>query len=585
MRRFARAGTCLVTGSALVVAGCSGNNAGRDHAANAPSTGGTAGMSIAAAGGAGRVGQGGTANGAGGAAAGAPNTAGMTAASAGTGAGGGSLGGGGMTSGAGASGTNTSGASGAGGGAAGGGNTAGAGPLGSLALSDLMIEANPNMTISCFVSWTTAEAASSEVDFGESDYAFRIADPTATTQHRVLVIGMHAQTTYKIKAVSTTAAAAGSVEGSFTTGMLPAGVPLPTLTVSDFADSQVGWTLTNIMGTGNTPAIIVMYDQNAVPVWYYVHGTHADSRGDVDNELLPDNTVLVGPTSGEPAREVDLSGKVLWEGPAQGTTQMMTHYFGKTTTGDYLLNYELDKAATNGSTKIDNQLIEEITPAMDVVWSWKLFDHVPPAGNREELCHGNMLIDDEAAGFMYYNCRFLGLFKIERASGNIVWRLGGTYDTTSLGPGDFTFDPPESQFSDDHEPELHDDGTIILYDNGGYAQGSGFGGGQGSQNYHSRVVEYQVDQTAMTATRTWEFPGTFDVDAWYKTDWYSPYWGDADRLPNGNVLVTAPVKSASASTRIFEVTRAGKVVWELTEPPNYGSFKAQRFAPLAQALQ
>lgn len=584
MRRIARALTTLTTSSALVTLGCGSNAPAKDQPAAALSSGGGAGMNAVApgtGGGAGKMNAAGATSGAAGSAAGAMNAAGGSSGGAGMSAGGATTSSAGMSNGGGGgAGTGAGGA-----GAAGSGNTAGTGPLGSLTLSGLMIEANPNMTISCFVSWTTTEAASSEVDFGESDYAFRIKDATPTMQHRVLVIGMHAQKAYKIKAVSTTASATGSLEGTFTTGMLPSGLPTPMLTASDFADSQVGWTLTNIMSASSGPAIIVMYDQNGLPVWYYVHGTHADSRGDVDNELLPGNTVLVGPTSGEPAREVDLSGKVIWEGPTQGTTQMMTHYAGKTSTGNYLLNYELDKAVTNGSTKIDNQLLEEVTPAKDVVWQWKLFDHIPPAGNREELCHGNMLIDDEAGGFMYYNCRFLGLFKIDRASGDIVWRLGGTYDTTSIGPGDFTFDPPASQFSDDHEPELHDDGTILLYDNGGYSQGAGFGGGQGTQNFHSRVVEYQVDQTKMTATSTWEFPGTFDVDTWYKNSWYSPYWGDADRLPNGNVLVTAPTKSTSASTRIFEVTRAGKVVWELTEPPNYGSFKAQRFAPLAEAIQ
>jgi hypothetical protein len=461
--------------------------------------------------------------------------------------------------------------------AAGSGGSAGAAPLGTLTLSGLQIDMNPNMTISCFVSWTTAEPASSEVDFGETDYTSRIRDATLTTDHRVLVIGMHAEKMYKIKAVSTTAQATGSLEGSFTTGKLPASLPTPMLTANDFADSVTGWTLTNIMPAQSGPALAVMYDENGLPVWYFVHGTHADSRGDVSTEFLT-NSVLVGPTSGEPAREVDLSGKVLWEGPANGNqAELATHYAGKTSMGNYLLNIELDKAVTNGSTKIDNQLLEEITPTNSTVWSWKLFDHIPPAGNREELCHGNMIIDDETNGIIYYNCRFLGLFKIDRASGDIVWRLGGSYDTTSIGPGDFTYSPPESQFSDTHEPEWHDDGTLMVYDNGGYMQNAGFGGG--NTNYHSRVVEYQIDQTQKTATRTWEFPGSFDVDTWYKSSWYSPYWGDADRLSNGNILVTAPTKSTSASTRIFEVTRAGKVVWELTFPVNNGSFKAQRIAP------
>ena len=468
-------------------------------------------------------------------------------------------------------------------GASGSGATAGTGPTGTLTVSGLTVDANPNMTISCFVSWKTTEPASSEVDFGETGYDFRIRDAALVTDHKVLVIGMHADKKYQIKAVSTTASATGSAEGAFTTGKLPANLPTPMLTASDFANSQVGWTLTNIQSSFSAPAMIVMYDQNGLPVWYFIQGTNGDARGDVSSDLLPTNTVLVGPTSGEPAREVDLSGKILWTGPANtGTQTIMTHFAGKLPTGNYLLNFELDKAGTSGTTKIDNQKIEEITPAMDVAWSWTMFDHVTPAGTREELCHGNALTIDEAKNIAYYNCRYLGLFKIDRTSGDVLWRLGGTYDKTSLGPGDFTFSPAASQFSDAHDPELAADGTLLLYDNGGFTQGGG-----GGQTYHSRVVEYQIDETAKTATRTFEFPGDFAVDAWYKNTWYSPYWGDADRLANGNILIAAGVHSANASSRIIEVTRMGKVVWELTLPANNGIFRAQRLSPppLVEAIQ
>jgi hypothetical protein len=64
-----------------------------------------------------------------------------------------------------------------------------------------------------------------------------------------------------------------------------------------------------------------------------------------------------------------------------------------------------------------------------------------------------------------------------------------------------------------------------------------------------------------------------------RVQWYSPYWGGVERLENGNVLVVAGVRSAELSTRIFEVSRAGSVVWELTFPPNCGSFQAQRLSP------
>jgi hypothetical protein len=460
------------------------------------------------------------------------------------------------------------------GGAATGGMSAGGFGPGTLALTNLKIEANPNMTISCFVSWTTAEAAASEVDFGETDYTLRIRDAALVTDHKVLVIGMHAETMYKIRAVSGNGQGTGSVEGSFTTGKLPNALPKATLNVDDIADDKKGWMLTNIQAN-SSPALAVMYDEKGLAVWYYVHGKTNDQRGDVVTELLSSNTVLVGPTNGEPGREVDLSGKVIWEGPANGTTQLMSHYVGKTSKGNYLLNYELDKAVSNGSTKIDDQRLVEVTPKNEEVWSWKLFDHIEPAGTREELCHGNMLVLDEANDILYYNCRFAGLFKIDRKSGDILWRMGGTYDKTTLGPGDFTFSPTASQYSDTHEPEFHEDGTILFYDNGGYA-GLGASGG----NYHSRVVEYKLDETAKTCTVTFEFPGSFSgVDTWYKNTWYSPFWGDADQLPDGNILVTAPVRSSSASTRFFEVTREGKIVWELELPPNNGSFKAQRLTP------
>lgn len=466
------------------------------------------------------------------------------------------------------------------GGAAGSSGTANGGMAGNpnaLALTDFLIEPNPNMSISCFVSWKTEVPSSSEVDFGETGYAFRTRDAALVTEHRVLVIGMHAETEYRIRAVSDDGSSSGSAEGTFTTGVLPAGVPVPTLTVDDFAHSNVGWTLTNVQeGTASLPARVVMYDQNGLPVWYFIQGTNNDITGAIST-LFTGNSVVVGANVQEPAYDVALSGEVLWQGPPQISTRPQTHYAGKTSTGNYTANSVIYNAAQVGSVKINGQLLEEMTPTYDVVWSWSLLDHVAAAGTRNDYCHGNALQLDEAGGILYYNCRYLGLFKIDRASGDIIWRMGGTFDTTSIGPGDFTYDPPESQFDNAHDPEVHADGTILFYDNTSATSPVG-------QQFHSRVLEYQVDENTMTATRTFEFPGTFPVDDWYKNTWYTPIWGDADRLANGNILITAGMRSMTKSTRIFEVTRAGAVVWELTFPPNYGSYSAQRLAPLVEAL-
>lgn len=95
-----------------------------------------------------------------------------------------------------------------------------------------------------------------------------------------------------------------------------------------------------------------------------------------------------------------------------------------------------------------------------------------------------------------------------------------------------------------------------------------------------RVLEFQLDATAETATLVWEFPGTFTVDPWYTNEFYLPFWGDADRLENGNVLVTAGVRGPDARSRVFEVAKAdGAVVWEFQLPPDFGTCRAERLSP------
>src|SRR5690606_22984185 len=100
----------------------------------------------------------------------------------------------------------------------------------------------------------------------------------------------------------------------------------------------------------------------------------------------------------------------------------------------------------------------------------------------------------------------------------------------------------------------------------------------------TRAVEYQIDEEAKTATLVWEWPGDFDTPAWYKTELYVPFWGDADRLPNGNVLITAGRRGGTEETpnsRVIEVTKdTGEVVWELQLPQDYGVYRSERLTQL-----
>jgi hypothetical protein len=453
------------------------------------------------------------------------------------------------------------------------------------AITGLKIEANPNSVLSCFVSWTTDKAASSTVQFGQGSLQWEISDAALTTTHKVLVIGMKAQLTYMIKAISANSGGSVSATGMFTTGALPAQIPVGKVMINDATRAQAGWTLMNVQkGQGDTrarsdfPPYIVMYDSDGQPVWYYVDGTMPDIGGAVSAQLT-DKGVLVGPswnssfTTGPLPIEVDFAGNTVWQCPASvcANGKNYTHHASKLSNGDYMLiEYIM-------SGSLQNPIFRELTPSNQIVWSLDYASLVPPpAGSSGDWCHANAISVDIAKNAVYANCRWAGLLKTTYQNPTKQWLMQGTYIKTKIG--DITFSPTTAAFSDTHDPEIHDDGTICFFDNGGY--GTNATGGSTTM-FRSRAVEYQVDEAKKTATLVWEFPGNATVpDAWYTNNWYTPFWGDVDRLPNGNHLVAAGIRSPTVESRVFEVTKDDrKVVWEFRFPPDYGVYRADRITP------
>lgn len=553
MKYFLARSALLVGTVAVAVTGCGGGDSGE-------STTTTGGM------GATGVTGGTTSNG--GSSSGATSTGGVSGGAAS----GGAAGSGASTSG-GASGSAAGGVSGV------GGSGAGTGTGGSLTGGlTLTIEPNPNSVVSCYVSWTTASPADSRVQFGVGGYEWEIADTAMVTEHRVLVIGMHAGQSYQIQAIS----GSESGQGTFMTGTLPAVVPSGNVMVNDAAKRQSGWTLINAQkgGTDNRPRsteppMAVIYDEQGQVVWYHINMGGPDIGGAVSTQLT-DKGVLIGPTwnqqttNGIPPREVDFAGNTIWEceHAACAPGKNVTHETIKLSNGHYVI---LEYVTSGG---VQNPIYRELDADSNEVWTLDWNSILPaPSGSTGDWCHANAITVDIERNEVYANCRWMGLLKTTYTNPEKAWLLPAAYG--SKGQGDITYSPTSIQFSDAHAPDFYPaDSTVIFYDNGGWS-----GSVDNTSGYHSRAIEYKI--TGTTATLNWEFPGTFNVtDTWYTETWYSPFWGDADRLANGNVLVAAGHIGPGKESRVFEVARAdGQIVWELRLPQNYGVYRAERVTP------
>ena len=152
--------------------------------------------------------------------------------------------------------------------------------------------------------------------------------------------------------------------------------------------------------------------------------------------------------------------------------------------------------------------------------------------------------------------RQANILAIVGRDGRIVWRMGPDYResdaTRAVG-----------QIIGQHHAHivpkgLPGEGNLLVFDNGG-AAGYGFAtpaaadGVSGVSRGNSRVLE--IDPVSLKKVWEYSVPGTES----YR--FFSHYVSSAQRLPNGNTLITE-----GADGRIFEVTATGEIVWEYVSP-------------------
>ena len=189
--------------------------------------------------------------------------------------------------------------------------------------------------------------------------------------------------------------------------------------------------------------------------------------------------------------------------------------------------------AESEAGKMYSSYLAEVTRDGKTVWEWRTWEHFDPVADGiaeaqapRTMWHQGNSVKELPDGDILMSFRPTStVVRISRKTGEIVWKL------------------TQPTVSGQHAPTPLPNGNILIFDNGVHRPDD-------SMPY-SRVIE--VDPK--TNEIVWKYQ---DSPAW---NFFSPRMGGAQRLPNGNTLITE-----SSYGRIFEVTKEGDVVWEYVNP-------------------
>lgn len=319
--------------------------------------------------------------------------------------------------------------------------------------------------------------------------------------------------------------------------------------------------------------------------------------------------------------QVDFDGNIVWkfnqlefiEDPDNEPQWMARQHHDYQRTGNPVGYYAPDQAplTNEGNTLIlahrnvkkseisDKELLDDVIVEVDwqgnVVWEWSVSDHFEELGFDEAAKNvlfrdpnGRSFGNETAGDWMHINsislvgsnkfydagderfhpdniiwdARESNIIAItDKRTGKIVWQLGPDYSKPEVKHLGWIIGQHHAHII---PKGLPGEGNLLVFDNGGWA---GYGlpnpaspyGSKNAWRDYSRILEINP----VTLEIEWQYtPGSAGyLQPMDSYRFYSPYISSAQRLPNGNTLITE-----GADGRIFEVTAEHEIVWEYISP-------------------
>ena len=208
----------------------------------------------------------------------------------------------------------------------------------------------------------------------------------------------------------------------------------------------------------------------------------------------------------------------------------------------------------------DSAVLDGIVQGVDietgeVLFEWHSLEHVafeesyfePPPDLKTsfDYFHINSVDVYDAEHLLISARRTSTVYKVDRKTGEVAWRLGGKYSDFDMGLGTRT--------DYQHDARYHGNGNITIFDNG-----------RVKKNEQSRGIVVEIDEDAMSARLVGEYthPDKILADT----------QGNVQVLPNDNVFV-----GWGSEPFFSEFGRDGKLLFDASFPSELESYRAFRF--------
>jgi Arylsulfotransferase (ASST) len=198
----------------------------------------------------------------------------------------------------------------------------------------------------------------------------------------------------------------------------------------------------------------------------------------------------------------------------------------------------------------------------EVLFEWHSIEHV---GLEEtyatmsqdgrpglDYFHANSIEVDHDDNLLVSARETFAVYKIDRKTGEIIWRLGGKNSDFKMGPG--------TRFSYQHDARRHRDGTISIFDNGTTV----FHDTVPEAVEESRGIVLELDERKMSASLLREYT--------HPDKQYAHAGGNMQLVPNDNVFI-----GWGRALVFSEFSKHGELLFDAKLPPQNRSYRYFRF--------